>query len=220
MTALRLIIFDVDGTLVDSQHHIAAAMRIAFESQGLKAPDLAATRGIIGLSLPQAMRALAPGADIDALVLGYKAAFVQQRHSTDPAPLFPGARAALETLQDRDDILLGIATGKSQRGLEKMIAAHNLAGFFVTRQVADHHPSKPHPSMIHACLSETGVEPHDAVMIGDTSFDMEMAAAAGVAGIGVNWGYHPAERLSAARRLIAGFNDLPDALAEIWEAAE
>ena len=91
--------------------------------------------------------------------------------------------------------------------------------FFVTQQVSDHHPSKPHPSMIHAALAETGVAPRRAVMIGDTSFDMEMAAAAGVAGIGVGWGYHPRSALAKATSLIDDFRALPGVLSQLWEAA-
>ena len=199
---LRLVIFDVDGTLVDSQAEILAAMTAAFAGEGLECPDRAAVLGIVGLSLDRAMAVLVP--DLSrvrqmALVAGYKAAYQagRTRHGAAVSPLYPGTRAVLDLLQAQPDTLMGLATGKSQRGLDGLIDAHDLRRYFVTRQVADHHPSKQHPSMIRAALAETGVAAADAVMVGDTVFDMEMAAAAGVRGIGVSWGYHPPAALHA-----------------------
>lgn len=217
---LRLAVFDVDGTLSDSQHHIHAAMARAFATQGLAAPDLASVRQIVGLSLPLAVARLAPGVEagqIDALVQGYKEGYFTAR-SAQPAPLFAGAADALRRLAARDDILLGIATGKSRRGLDALLRHFGLEGMFVTRQVADDHPSKPHPAMLRAALTETGVAAADAVMIGDTTFDIEMANAAGVVGIGVEWGYHAPEALAAAGagRLVASFEALEAALDGFW----
>lgn len=218
---MRLVIFDVDGTLVDSQADIVAAMDAAFAAQGLPAPARAAVLGIVGLSLPQAMARLAPEAPADVqarLVEAYKDSYMGLRAAKGPAssPLYPGARAMLDRLAGRDDLLLGVATGKSRRGLDALIEAHGLRGLFVTEQVADHHPSKPHPAMVLAALSETSVAAGDAVMVGDTTFDMDMARAAGVAGIGVAWGYHPARSLTAARTVIRDFEALPDAMAQVW----
>lgn len=220
---LRLAVFDVDGTLSDSQHHIHAAMARAFAAQGLDTPDLASVRQIVGLSLPLAVARLAPGAEagqIDALVQGYKDSYFTAR-SVQPAPLFAGASDALRRLAARDDILLGIATGKSRRGLDALLTHFGLAGMFVTRQVADDHPSKPHPAMLLAALAETGVAAGDAVMIGDTTFDIEMANAAGVGSIGVTWGYHaPALLVEAgAGRLVRNFAALEAALDEPWGQA-
>ncbi len=223
MSALRLVIFDVDGTLVDSQADIVAAMGHAFDQAGRPAPTRAQILSIVGLSLDRAMPLLAP--DLDAgtharMVEWYKDAYVALRAEVGAAqssPLYPGARAVLAALQAQPETLLGVATGKSRRGLDKLIEGHGLEGLFITQQVSDHHPSKPHPSMIRTALAETGLEPHQAVMIGDTSFDMEMAAAAGVTGIGVGWGYHPREALGAARHLIDGFDALPPLLEQIWE---
>ena len=220
--ALRLVLFDVDGTLVDSQGSILSAMTACFEALSLTAPTRAATLSIVGLSLPQAMARLAPDQSPETqarLVQGYKDSYHAQRLEQGAAssPLYPGARAVIETLHSTPEILLGVATGKSQRGLDALLQAHALDRYFITRQVADHHPSKPHPSMIQTALSETGVDAKDAVMIGDTSFDMEMAAAAGVKGIGVSWGYHHHSALSSATRVIDRFEDLPGTLAEIWE---
>jgi phosphoglycolate phosphatase len=218
----RLVVFDVDGTLVDSQHDILAAMRVAFSGADLPAPSRDDVLGIVGLSLPVAMARLVPAANgtlIEHLTEGYKAAYVELRAETGAAqssPLFPGARETLEMLAARPDVLLGVATGKSKRGLDKLIEAHGLEGVFVTRQVADFHPSKPHPAMLQAAMTEAGAAPETTVMIGDTSFDMEMARSAGAVGLGVSWGYHPVSLLGAAARVLDDFADLPAALAAVW----
>jgi phosphoglycolate phosphatase len=200
MSDLRLVIFDVDGTLVDSQAEIIAAMAAAFQSEGLTLPERAAVLSIVGLSLAEAMQRLLPDADSGLhlrMVDAYKDAFVGLRTvHKEMGPLYPGAREAIDRLLARDDTLLAVATGKSRRGLDKVLERHGLTGVFHSEQVADHHPSKPNPSMILTALNETGVMPHHAVMVGDTTFDMDMARAAGIRKIGVPWGYHPAEHLS------------------------
>ncbi len=222
---LRLILFDVDGTLVDSQGDIIAAMAHAFERAAQPTPAPAAILGIVGLSLPEAMLRLAPdlpGAMRANMVSWYKDAYMGLRQQTGAAqssPLYPGARAALDGLSATPENILGVATGKSRRGLDKLLEAHDLTGVFTTLQASDFHPSKPHPAMLHAALSETGIDARNAVMIGDTSFDMEMAAAAGLTGIGVSWGYHPVSALGAARHIIDDFSQLPDCLNNIYEAA-
>lgn len=222
MTAdLRLILFDVDGTLVDSQAAIVGSMTVAFGSIGLPVPTRREILSIVGLSLPQAMARLAPqqGEGVQAqLVQGYKDSYRDQRLAQGAAhsPLYPGAMEMLEVLHAVPENLLGVATGKSKRGLDGLIDAHGMERLFVTRQVADFHPSKPHPSMIQAAVEEAGVNPANCVMIGDTSFDMDMASAAGVAGIGVSWGYHNPSALTSARIIIDSFDQLPDALAQIW----
>lgn len=219
---LRLIIFDVDGTLVDSQGDILAAMRAGFAEVGEGAPDKAEILGIVGLSLDVAVARLAPDLSepVQArIVAGYKAAYMGLRAASGverSSPLYPHARETLGALHARPETLLGVATGKSARGLDKLLDGHDLRPYFVTRQVADHHPSKPHPSMIRAALAETGVAPEHAVMVGDTSFDMEMAQAAGITGIGVAWGYHRPEALRGAARIVTDFRDLAGALDEIW----
>lgn len=219
---LRLVIFDVDGTLVDSQMDILAAMGQAFDRAELPVPARDEVLGIVGLSLPEAFERLAMGAP-SALRLNmvewYKDAYVALRAKVGAAqssPFYPGAREMLDRLHAVPEILLGVATGKSRRGLDKLLEGHDMRHFFVTQQVADHHPSKPHPAMILAALSETGVAPDEAVMVGDTVFDMEMAQAAGVRSVAVSWGYHPAERLSQANALIEDFNDLPGILNGFW----
>lgn len=200
---LRLVVFDVDGTLVDSQGDITASMSAAFLSEGLDVPPRDAILRIVGLTLDTAMRVLAPGlADdvYDRLVAAYKASYQRLRAEAGAAssPLYPGMGALLNDLAARDDVLLGIATGKSRRGLLALLDNHGLQEHFVTLQVADDHPSKPHPSMLLTAMSETGVEPEQAVMIGDTTFDRDMAQAARMPFLGVAWGYHPAAELTGA----------------------
>ncbi|MEH6830783.1 MAG: HAD-IA family hydrolase [Sulfitobacter sp.] len=220
---LRLVIFDVDGTLVDSQADILGAMHLSFSAEGLVTPARALVLGVVGLSLDVLMRELAPDADAATqarLVQGYKDAYMTLRADQGgeiSSPFYAGGRETLEALHAQPNTLLGVATGKSRRGLDKLIEAHGLKGMFVTQQVADFHPSKPHPAMLLAALSEAGVDAKNAVMVGDTSFDMDMAQAAGIRGIGVRWGYHPAARLTAARHMLDSFDALPALLGTIWE---
>lgn len=221
---LRLAVFDMDGTLIDSQQFIKAAMARGFETTGLAAPSPEQVLSIVGLSLPEAMRALAPGAseaEIVALAAAYKEAFVAIRAETGgeaKAPLYPGAAEALARLGARPELLLGVATGKAKRGLDHTIASFGWERLFQTAHCADGHPSKPHPSMLHACMADTGVEAHAAAMIGDTTFDMRMAKAAGMAAVGVAWGYHAVEDLleAGADVIVEEFAALDAALEEVW----
>ncbi|OYX40571.1 MAG: HAD family hydrolase [Rhodobacterales bacterium 32-67-9] len=220
---LRLVVFDVDGTLIDSQNHIFAAMEHAFSAVAHPLPPREAVLSIVGLSLPEAVARLVPDLAAearDAIVAAYKRSFGTLRADT-LSPLFPGAARVLSELGARADLVLGVATGKSRRGLDHMLATHGLAAHFATTQVADDHPSKPHPSMLLAALAETGVTARNAVMIGDTTYDIEMGRAAGMATIGVGWGYHPAEALRAAGagQVIHDFAALGPALDRIWEMA-
>ena len=217
----RLVIFDVDGTLVDSQTDIIESMTAAFAGQGMAVPSHEAIKGIVGLSLPVAVTHLAPRvseARRDALVAAYKSTYQALRLQNGAAgsPLFPGARAALQRLAADPAVTLAIATGKSRRGLDGLLPAHGLVGLFASTQVADDHPSKPHPSMIHACLRETGIDPGQAVIVGDTEFDVEMGHAAGIRAIGVTWGYHPLKRLGRADLRIDSFEQLDAALKGLW----
>lgn len=223
MSDLRLVVFDVDGTLVDSQADILAAMKIAFDEAELSAPTQSEVLAIVGLSLHVAMPRLAPDAGINAhlfLEEAYKRAYMALRAEQGAAkssPLYPGAREVLDHLHGVPEILLGVATGKSRRGLDKLLKGHALQNLFVTEQVADFHPSKPHPSMLQTALKETVVMADRAVMVGDTSYDMDMARAAGIAAIGVSWGYHSIQAMTAADIVIDSFEALPQALDEIWE---
>jgi phosphoglycolate phosphatase len=197
----RLAVFDCDGTLVDGQHNICRAMESCFAAAGLDPPPPERTRAVVGLSLPEAMRAMLPGADPafhHELAEAYKHAYREMRlRGLAEDPLYEGIPSLLDTFEARG-WLLGIATGKSDRGLALCLEHHGLAGRFVTMQTADRHPSKPHPSMIFQAMADAGAEPATTIMIGDTSYDMEMARAAGVTAIGVAWGYHPPAALVAA----------------------
>jgi phosphoglycolate phosphatase len=197
----RLAIFDCDGTLVDSQINICLAMEACFARAALPPPPRERTRRVVGLSLAEAMRAMLPDAAPelhDALVEDYKRAFQGLRgRGMVQEPLYDGIGELLDALE-ADGWLLGVATGKSDRGLAFALDGHGLSHRFVTLQTADRHPSKPHPSMIEAALAETGADAAACLMIGDTSYDMAMARAAGVTGIGVTWGYHDRQELLAA----------------------
>jgi phosphoglycolate phosphatase len=216
---MRLAVFDCDGTLVDSQANICRAMAEAFLLSDLPAPPAEATRRIVGLSLVEAMRALLPQADAAAhrrLAADYKDAFHRLRQSggLDPEPLFDGIASVIDRLAD-DGWRLGVATGKSDRGLAHVLAAHSLADRFTTLQTADRHPSKPDPSMLLAAMVEAGAAAHETAMIGDTSFDMAMARAAGTRAVGVAWGYHEvADLLDGGADVVATrVADLPGLLA-------
>lgn len=211
-----LAVFDCDGTLVDGQAAVCTAMDAAFAAHGLPSPDHHLVRRSVGLSLPQAVRALLPEADEElrhGIDLAYRNAFRAAREAGQLAePLYAGVRELLDALRD-DGWLLGVATGKSDRGLEHCLATHGLSDHFITLQTADRHPSKPHPAMLEAALFDAGAGPEAAVMIGDTAFDMAMAVNAGVRALGVDWGYHtPAELAEAGAAAVAGN---PDELLEL-----
>lgn len=213
----RLAIFDCDGTLVDSQANICMAMEHAFDEAGLVPPSRHATRRIVGLSLVEAMRALMPEAD-DALhrdmAERYKTAFFTLRgNGLVNEPLYDGIASLLSEL-DESGWLLGVATGKSDRGLERCLDEHGVKGLFVTLQTADRHPSKPHPSMIFQALADSGAAVSEAVMIGDTVYDIQMGVAAGCKTIGVGWGYHPLDELreAGADHLVETMDELKTAL--------
>ena len=224
MPGHKLIIFDCDGTLVDSQDLIVQAMDQAFVTAGLAPPPRQHTLSIVGLSLLEAMQVLVPEApetDQNELALLYKTSFGQLVSNADrKEPLYEGAAATVRDLARRDDTVLGIATGKSQRGVRRVLTEHDLQACFVTIQTADDAPSKPHPAMIHQAMAEAGVEPEDTVMIGDTVYDLEMAKAARVGAIGVAWGYHSKEDLSACLpdALLSDFNELQLALDVFWRS--
>lgn len=198
---IRLVVFDCDGTLVDSQAAICRSMAVAFATAGLPEPGRSAIRRIVGLSLPQALLELAPAAPEAQrrhALEAYKADFRAQRsEGTLEQPLYPGMAALLRRLHDAG-FALGVATGMSDRGLAACLTRHGLRELFTTLQTADRHPSKPHPAMLEAALFEAAAAPGEAVLIGDTVFDIGMAHSAGVRAIGVAWGYHEPEELLAA----------------------
>jgi phosphoglycolate phosphatase len=210
--ATRLIVFDCDGTLVDSQHLIVAAAAQAFLAHGLAPPPAPAVQAVIGLSLEMAFAMLHPESGLEeraSLVDSYRSAWRSLRAEGVREPLYPGALATLQEL-DRRGHSLAIATGKSRPGLLSVLDHHGLAPLFASLQTADRHPSKPDPSMLEQAMRETGSAPATTLMVGDTTFDMAMARAAGVGAVGVAWGYHPVDALAeaGASTVLERFEDL------------
>jgi len=214
MVGARLVVFDCDGTLVDGQHAIFAAMTEAFGDHRIEAPTPAAVRRVVGLPLAEALRWLAPEADsarLAALAQAYKDSFLRRRQSPGHyEPLFPGALETLDGLLEKG-FLLGVATGKSRQGLAATLERHDLLQHFSILKTSDDGPGKPSPHMLICAMSDAGVGPVSTVMIGDTVFDMEMARSAKVPAVGVNWGYHEGAELEAAGAVavIREFGELP-----------
>ena len=215
---MKLVLFDVDGTLVDSQNIIVAAQRMAFASYDLEPPSRELSLSIVGLSLVQAFTVLAgPKGPAEGLAEAYREAFATLRQ--DPAyaePLFPGAGDCLDRLSGRGDVLLRIATGKSRRGVSHLLERHGWDKIFATIKTADDASSKPHPGMILQALDELGVAPHDAAMIGDSSYDMAMARAAGITAIGGSWGFQPVAALveAGAHCIVHSYAELEPVLSD------
>jgi phosphoglycolate phosphatase len=218
--ALRLVVFDCDGTLVDSQFSIVKAMNEAFSAQGLAHLGPDAIKGVVGLSLDEAITRLLPDAPTEErrnVALSYKDAFAAMRRQGDlHEPLYPGVKTSLEAFE-KDGWLLGVATGKSFRGLKATLKGHGLAESFITLQTADRAAGKPHPEMLQRAMAETGVDAEQTVMVGDTTFDMEMACNAGVGAIGVSWGYHGVDDLreAGAWAVVRNFDALIGAASEL-----
>jgi phosphoglycolate phosphatase len=214
---MNLVIFDLDGTLINSEAIILEAQFETFARCGLKHPGREAGLGIVGLSLDIALMRLA-GLERpdDVLTETYRQVFGAMRlqAESDPKlaePLFPGVAEMLAALAQRPDTVLGIATGKSRRGADYIIERHGWRDLFATTQTADDAASKPHPEMILRAMRETGARPEATLMIGDSNFDMEMAVAAGVAPVAVSWGFQsvPALKAAGAAHVIEDWAALP-----------
>lgn len=217
---MRLAIFDCDGTLVDSQADICAAMDAAFRAAGLLPPERQLTRRVVGLSLHEAMRQLHPEGENHehaSLTELYKDAFRARRAAGAVAePLYDGIAALIEELAGQG-WQLAVATGKSDKGLAHCLATHGLTGHFISLQTADRHPSKPDPSMIEQCIADAGADRARTAMIGDTVYDIHMGVNAGVRCFGVDWGYHETNELleAGAEAVATSIEDLRALLGRI-----
>jgi phosphoglycolate phosphatase len=217
---VKLILFDVDGTLVDSQHLILAALGMAFSANGLAMPSRARALSIVGLSLSEAFMVLA-GVDgpVESLAQAYREAFSRLRSDpTNEEPLYPGAAACVAGLFDRG-VALGIATGNSRRGVRHLLDRLSWHHMFATIQTADDAPSKPHPAMIEQAMAAIGISPADTVMVGDSCYDMAMARSAGALPIGVAWGFQSVEALreAGADRIVHSYPELRAVLDTLLE---
>lgn len=193
--AFRLLVFDWDGTVADSEQRIVATAQTAIAALGLPPRSDAEIRHIVGLGLHEAFQVLYPRMtreDRELAVTGYRSRYA---HAADsPVPLFPGALAALRELDARG-FLLAVATGKSRRGLARDLAAHGIESLFAETRSADDAPSKPHPQMLLDIMASLGMAAGETLMVGDTAYDLEMARNAGVARLGVGCGMHAADAL-------------------------
>lgn len=214
---MKLVLFDCDGTLVDSAHLIHTVMERTFEHFGYARPTLAQTKAIIGLTLDIAIARIhgKEHADEEAvrMMAYYKSIFLSVR--AEPGfsePLFDGIPALLERLSAREDVLIGAVTGKSRRGLDAICETHGLGSLFIVSRTADDCPSKPHPAMVTECCDEMGMRPEQTVVIGDAIYDMQMSKSAGAKAIGVSWGYASVDDLwkAGADRIAARPADLYD----------
>jgi len=219
---IQLAVFDCDGTIVDSQSSIVAAMQAAFESYSIELPSIEEVRRVIGLPLIEAIELLFPKGEADThqkLREGYRTAYSSARERGQVhEPLFPGLNDAMDLLESAGWIL-GVATGKSHAGLVSTLQSHSLLERFFTLQTSDKAAGKPNPDMLLKAMAETGAEPRNTVMIGDTSFDMKMAQNAGTLAIGVAWGYHDVDELIAAGdgAIVHSCAELPDAVSSLLE---
>lgn len=195
---LRLVVFDWDGTLMDSPRRIIHCLRRAAREHGLPEREESALRGIIGLGVQAAVRQLHPELDdagIQAFAASYRQCYLEATDAPDE-PLYAGVEALLEDL-DRREILLAVATSKSRAGLDRTLAASGLSPRFVATVTSDEQPSKPAPAMLEDLLRRTGVARERALMVGDSIYDLQMARAAGVRAVGITHGAHSDARLAA-----------------------
>ena len=215
---VRLVIFDFDGTLVDSRKLIIEAHRVVFNEFGLARPSEDESLSLIGISLELVLSRLA-GADapIEKMVAAYRRWLPVLRADDTYAEVpFDGAADLLTALAERQGVALGVATGHVSDAIAPALARFGWQSHFRTIQTADKAPSKPHPGMLLQALDDANVDARDAIMVGDTAFDMEMAQAAGVRGVAVTWGFHRADRLrdAGASRLVDDVGELREYLFE------
>lgn len=223
--SLKLAIWDMDGTLVDSRDVIAQAMDRAFQVCGRPPPGYDRTRHIVGLGLVESCRRLVDGPvsenDLAALVAAYSAAFSSRRQEPDfKEPLYDGALETLEWLQ-KENWAIAMATGKSRRGIRALFDMHPLERYFDTVHCADDGPGKPDPAMCLAAMKQMGAAPAETLMIGDAVHDIRMGHAAGVKTVAVTWGFATREELAAVApdHIASSFAELRNYLADFANRA-
>ena len=200
-TAMRLIVFDWDGTLMDSEAKIVGSLRAAGKDLGLEALDDDTLRNVIGLGLKESIETLYPYAELATqrdFADRYRYHFLSANREV--STFFNGALSLLQGLH-LQGFLLGIATGKSRRGLDRALKEHDCGHLFHASRCADETFSKPHPQMLLEIMDELDVPPAETLMIGDTEYDLLMARNAGVAAAAVSYGAHERERLLEYRPL-------------------
>ncbi len=217
---MKLILFDCDGTLVDSAALIHEVMARTFEAFELARPEAQATRSIIGLTLDIAIARLMGQIEVDrratAMTAHYKSIFASVRSEAGfQEALFPGIAEMVQSLAGRDELLIGAVTGKSRRGLSHIVETHGFDRLFFVSRTADDCPSKPHPAMVMECCAEAGIDPRQTIVIGDAIYDMQMAKSAGAGALGVSWGY-----ASVAELIKAGADHIAHAPTDIIEWME
>ena len=217
----KLVIMDLDGTLVDSQEFIISATTVAFRDEGLKVPKRENILSIIGLSLTEAFRVLNKDLNekqIKKLISTFKNCYNTFNHEQLISPLYENAKNFLENLKRNEEIILAIATGKGLKGLLQILKAHNLESFFSKLQTSDFYPSKPDPTMLVSLMKTLKIKTEDAVMVGDTDFDISMAHRAGIKSIGVLWGYHSISRIKLMKptAIVENFADLEQKINELF----
>ncbi len=197
-----LLIFDWDGTIIDSTDRIVSCLQAAARDVGLSDLQAHAAKDIIGLGLPEAIRALYPDITPEHLEqMRERYVHYYMHEDTTPTALFPGVKQGLELLHQKG-YRLAVATGKSRVGLSKVMAETGLGWLFEITRCADETASKPDPLMLNEILQQTGVKVDHAVMIGDTEFDLSMATHAGMDCMAVSYGAHPLERLKQYRPVL------------------
>ena len=218
---MRLVIFDLDGTLIDSVQHFVETVTDSFTAIGQPVPDETTIRSVSGITAWDAMALLAPGATPDRVteILDSYRTHYRARAGVQREPLFAGALDLLDRLQADNGTILAVATGKGYQSAITLLERHGIIGRFDSIQTPDHNRGKPDPQMIETAMARVGADRRQTVMIGDTIHDMRMARAAGVGGIGVSWGYHPTADLQreGASILVDRFDDLDPTIARLLE---
>lgn len=221
---MRLIVFDLDGTLVDSEALIVASVTEAFRAVNEPVPDVGAIRAISGITARDALAILAPGADearVDVLLESYVDHY-HRRSAASIEPLFEGALELLDRLQASPETILAVATGKGYAGAVTLLERHGIIDRFNSIETPTHNRGKPDPEMVHTAMNKAGVDAAHTVMLGDTVHDMRMAKAAGVKALGVAWGYHEAAdlELAGADIVVRSFSEVDARIDELVGAVD